>query len=77
MTECMRPASNRMLTLIFIRTLGERQKMSNAKRKWHCPHCSQDSSRHWNVRVHIKRWHIGIGEPINEEKAKEFKDKGS
>jgi hypothetical protein len=49
--------------------------MSNAKRKWHCPYCSQDSSRHWNLKMHIKRQHNGRGEPIDEEVAKEFQDK--
>ena len=48
--------------------------MCNAKRKWHCPRCSRDSSRHWNMKVHIKRKHSGVGEPIDEE-AKEFKEK--
>ena len=47
--------------------------MCNAKRKWHCPRCSRDSSRHWNMKVHIKRKHSGVGEPIDE--AKEFKEK--
>jgi hypothetical protein len=47
--------------------------MSNTKRKWHCPRCSRDSSRHWNMKVHIKRKHSGVGEPIDE--AKEFKEK--
>jgi hypothetical protein len=28
-----------------------------------CPYCSQTSSRHWNMQVHIKRRHSGIGEP--------------
>jgi hypothetical protein len=51
--------------------------MSKAKRKWHCPYCSQDSSRHWNLKVHIKRWHNGIGEPLDEEQAKEFKNRTS
>lgn len=51
--------------------------MYKAKRKWHCPHCSQDSSRHWNLKVHIKRWHNGIGEPIDDEQAKEFKNRTS
>ena len=30
---------------------------------WCCPYCSQTSSRHWNMQVHIKRRHSGIGEP--------------
>jgi hypothetical protein len=51
--------------------------MSKAKRNWHCPYCSQDSSRHWNLKIHIKRWHNGIGEPIDEEEAKEFKNRTS
>ena len=50
--------------------------MSNTKRKWHCPCCSQDSSRHWNLKIHIKRWHNGIGEPINKE-YNEFKENRS
>jgi hypothetical protein len=49
--------------------------LSNAKRKWHCPYCSQDSSRHWNLKIHIKRQHNGRGEPIDEEVYKEFQDK--
>ncbi|HZC49961.1 MAG TPA: hypothetical protein VE244_12970 [Nitrososphaeraceae archaeon] len=49
--------------------------MSDAKRKWHCPHCSQDSSRHWNLKVHIKKQHSGIGEPIDNYEAKEFNDR--
>jgi hypothetical protein len=31
---------------------------------WCCPYCSQTSSRHWNMQVHIKRRHSGIGEPL-------------
>ena len=31
---------------------------------WRCPYCSQTSSRHWNMQVHIKRRHSGIGEPL-------------
>src|SRR5919206_1634869 len=49
--------------------------MSHAKKKWHCPHCSQDSSRKWNLKVHIIRLHNGIGEPLNDEQAKVFKEK--
>ncbi len=51
--------------------------MSNAKRKWHCPYCSQDSSRHWNLKVHIKRRHNGIREPIDEEEINKIKNKMS
>jgi hypothetical protein len=29
------------------------------------------------LKVHIKRWHNGIGEPLNEEEAKEFKNRTS
>jgi hypothetical protein len=42
--------------------------MVNNKRKWCCPHCSQTSSRHWNLKKHIERWHHGIGQPIREDK---------
>jgi hypothetical protein len=39
--------------------------LSKTRRKqWKCPHCPQTSSRHWNVVVHIKRRHDGIGSPI-------------
>ena len=42
--------------------------MVNNKRKWYCPRCPQTSSRHWNLKKHIERWHHGIGQPIREEK---------
>ncbi|HEX6028872.1 MAG TPA: hypothetical protein VFY64_07530 [Nitrososphaeraceae archaeon] len=41
--------------------------MVNNKRKWHCPHCSQTSSRRGNLKTHIERWHHGIGQPILED----------
>jgi hypothetical protein len=41
--------------------------MSKSKAKWHCPHCSQASSRHWNLKTHIRRKHQGIGQPIGED----------
>jgi hypothetical protein len=41
--------------------------MSRSKQKWHCPHCSQTSSRHWNLKTHIERKHQGIGQPIEED----------
>jgi hypothetical protein len=51
------------------------KKMSHAKRKWHCPYCSQDSPQHWNLKIHIKRRHSGIGEPIDDDEDKEFRDR--
>src|SRR5215208_705747 len=39
--------------------------MSGLK-KWQCPHCPQDSSRAWNIRVHINRAHSGFGEPVEK-----------
>lgn len=33
-------------------------------KKWLCPHCRHDSARHWNMVVHIRRWHAGIGRPV-------------
>jgi hypothetical protein len=39
--------------------------MSGLK-KWQCPHCPQDSSRVWNIRVHINRAHSGFGEPVEK-----------
>jgi len=29
---------------------------------YHCPHCHQTCSRHWNMKVHIQRKHWGIGQ---------------
>jgi hypothetical protein len=34
------------------------------KEPYHCPHCHQTCSRHWNMKVHIERRHRGIGQPI-------------
>jgi hypothetical protein len=51
--------------------------MSKQKQMWCCPYCSQRSARRWNLEVHIKRWHNGIGEPIDEEESNEIKDKMS
>jgi hypothetical protein len=39
--------------------------MSGLK-KWQCPHCPQDSSRAWNIKVHIDRAHGGFGEPVEK-----------
>jgi hypothetical protein len=36
-------------------------------KKWYCPHCSQTSSRHWNLKKHIERKHQGRGQPIRED----------
>jgi hypothetical protein len=41
--------------------------MSRSRQKWHCPHCSQISSRHWNLKTHIVRKHQGTGQPIGED----------
>ncbi len=41
--------------------------MPKNKAKWHCPHCSQASSRHWNLKTHIRRKHQGIGQPVGED----------
>ena len=35
-------------------------------KKWQCPHCPQDSPRHWNAVVHIKRKHGGVGAPLEK-----------
>ena len=32
------------------------------KEPYHCPHCHQTYSRHWNMKVHIQRKHGGIGQ---------------
>ena len=36
-------------------------------KKWQCPHCSLSSSRRWNLVVHIRRKHGGVGQPIDKE----------
>jgi hypothetical protein len=41
--------------------------MVNSRRKWCCPYCTQTSSRHGNLKIHIKRKHQGIGEPVRED----------
>jgi hypothetical protein len=45
--------------------LTVKKKMKTIK-NWQCPHCPQDSDRHWNLVVHIRRWHGGIGQPIDK-----------
>lgn len=35
-------------------------------KKWQCPHCPQDSARFWNMVVHIRRAHRGLGEPVEK-----------
>ena len=45
--------------------LTVKKKMETIK-NWKCPHCDQDSDRHWNLVVHIRRWHRGIGQPIDK-----------
>jgi hypothetical protein len=37
---------------------------NNNRKKFACPFCPHRSSREWNMQVHIKRWHDGIGHPI-------------
>ncbi len=32
---------------------------------YYCPYCDQRSARRWNLQVHIKRKHGGIGQPIS------------
>lgn len=32
--------------------------------KYHCPHCLQESNRKWNMKMHIRRRHDGIGHPF-------------
>src|SRR3954451_19506249 len=32
------------------------------RESYHCPHCHQTCSRHWNMKVHIQRKHEGIGQ---------------
>jgi hypothetical protein len=34
------------------------------EKKWHCPHCTQVSTRRWNVEVHISRKHGRAGYPV-------------
>jgi hypothetical protein len=39
-----------------------------ANQKWGCPHCTQRSSRRWNIKVHIERIH-GTGDPVERVKS--------
>jgi hypothetical protein len=41
--------------------------MSRSSQKWHCQHCSQTSSRHWNLKTRIGRKHHRIGQPVRED----------
>jgi hypothetical protein len=41
--------------------------MSRSSQKWHCQHCSQTSSRRWNLKTHIGRKHHGIGQPVRQD----------
>lgn len=34
------------------------------KEYYSCPHCPQTSSRRWNLIVHLRRRHNGIGQPV-------------
>jgi hypothetical protein len=34
-------------------------------KKWQCPHCRHDSARRWNMVEHIRRWHAGMGRPVD------------
>lgn len=43
-----------------------KRKMSKYKQNWYCPHCSQTSSRNWNLKKHIERKHQGVEQPIRE-----------
>jgi hypothetical protein len=36
-------------------------------KKLRCPCCPQTSSRHWNLKTHIKRHHGGVGDPLKAE----------
>jgi hypothetical protein len=36
-------------------------------KKWRCPCCPQSSSRQWNIKIHIKRHHGGVGDPLKAE----------
>ena len=42
-------------------------KVMTKNKKWHCPHCCQTSTRHWNLKTHIERKHQGIEKPIRED----------
>ncbi|HZI70137.1 MAG TPA: hypothetical protein VFD60_03145 [Nitrososphaeraceae archaeon] len=43
-----------------------RKNSKTTKGGWNCPHCPIRSSRHWNAKRHIERYHGGIGEPVHE-----------
>jgi hypothetical protein len=37
--------------------------MTNERKKWLCPSCPHRSSRKYNMKVHIQRWHKGTEQP--------------
>lgn len=41
-------------------------------KQWKCLHCDQTSSRHWNLKTHIKRKHGAIGVPVRERESTQF-----
>src|SRR5918999_3041482 len=49
---------------------GAEPKLTGEK-LYHCPHCSQTSSRAHNMKVHIKRKHKEIGQPIKSASGSE------
>jgi hypothetical protein len=40
-------------------------------KQWECPFCEQRSERKWNLKVHLKRKHDGLGQPAYMSKTKE------
>jgi hypothetical protein len=41
---------------------------------YHCPNCSQTSPRRWNMKVHIKRKHKGLGKPFKSGSGSHFNE---
>ena len=44
--------------------------------EYRCPHCTQTSSRRWNLKTHMQRRHSGggIGQPIKSELSRPSSD---
>jgi hypothetical protein len=45
--------------------------MSRVTKRWACPFCEQTCSRNWNLKIHIKRKHQGLGQPVDLSKIME------
>ena len=43
-------------------------------KNWNCPYCEMSSSRHGNVKRHIKRRHRTMSQPVSDDTMQYYKD---